>query len=397
MILNIEIIERPTTLVFSDDGEFVVVGGEISMYYGQKIQIYLDFSESWIGTSGVGITGATFAAKTIREFTDMRMNITATSESGIYMLEIYVTAPILIGITERLVYVTINCSRDNYQGKGLDLVLTVNPTETQLTMSTVISYATPAFLLLLLGAVLWTRHFSIPKRLRQMNGQIKNLSKGKMPKPITESKSRQELVAELFNDTFAKLEITRTSKDMPEAAIPIDVPEIRELLVQLSILTHLNQEELDEFNADISKMKMSEQAAFVKEVIVQESIRAARAQGKTVEEIIEEVTAQASRKLSDESEPEEVVTTSEEPVEERVFLVEEEEVKLVESETEVEAPVEEETVRSEKLSSYEIDELKTELIKKGVPNHEIDMIIEQARQLSRELVEELVKSLELRE
>ena len=208
-----------------------------------------------------------------------------------------------------------------------------------------------------------------------------------------DSKSRQALVADLFNDTFSKLEIKRTSEEMPELSIPIKVPEIRELLIQLSILTHLNQEELDEFNADISKMKMSEQAAFVKEVIMQEAIRAARAQGKTVEEIIEEVSRQALKMISSPDEEEEIAMPQEEPVEERVFLEEEPEVE--EEEVEVKKLIEEEPAASEKLSAYEIDELKTELLKRGVPNHEIDMIIEQARNLSRDLVEELVKSLGL--
>ncbi|MGY5881891.1 MAG: hypothetical protein RTV31_16710, partial [Candidatus Thorarchaeota archaeon] len=179
-------------------------------------------------------------------------------------------------------------------------------------------------------------------------------------------------------------------------AIPIEVPEIRELLIQLSILTHLSPEELDEFNADISKMKMSEQAAFVKEVIVQESIRAARAQGKTVEEIIEEVAKQATDMITEPDGAEAIVTEEEEPAEERVFLVDEE-VVVEEPELVDEKTVEEETVSTEKLSTYEIEELKSELLKKGVPNHEIDMIIEQARQLPRELVEELVKSLGLKD
>ncbi|MGY5858004.1 MAG: DUF2341 domain-containing protein [Candidatus Thorarchaeota archaeon] len=397
ILLSIEVIERPTTLEFADPN---LADGEISMFYGETIQITLDLSESWTGTSGEGVTSAVFTADTVRTLDNVRMNVTETSELGVYVLEIYVEAPLIpIGISTNVIIVTITCSLENYQDQTLGLTLEVNPTPTQETMRDVISYATPSIFLLLLLAVLWTRHFSIPKRLRQMNGQIKNLSKGKMPKPITESKSRQELVSELFNDTFAKLEIKRVPADMPEVAIPIEIPEIRELLVQLAILTHLDQDELDEFVADISKMKMSEQAAFVKEVIVQEAIRAARAQGKTVEEVLEDVASQASRKLADESEPEEIIVTPEEPTEERVFLVEEEEEEtiLVESEAEVDEPVEAETVRTEKLSTYEIDELKTELIKKGVPNHEIDMIIEQARHLSRELVEELVKSLGLRD
>jgi len=324
---------------------------------------------------------------------------TELSEPGVYILSIQVDAPILpVGIVTAYEQITIILNLDNYEQQELELSVTIEPTEMQYTMSSAISIATPSFLLLILAAVLWTRHFSIPKRLRQLNGQIKALRKGKIPKPVTESKSRQDLVAELFNDTFVKLDITRTSTQMPDVAIPIKVPEIRELLIQLSILTHLNQEELDEFNADISKMKMSEQAAFVKEVIMQEAIRAARAEGKTVEEIVEEVERQATRMLSDPDATEDAEPEVGEEVEERVFLVDEEvEDKVEEVDTEDKTPTEEETVKTEKLSTFEIDELKSELIKKGVPNHEIDMIIEQARQLPRELVDELVKSLGLKD
>jgi len=183
---------------------------------------------------------------------------------------------------------------------------------------------------------------------------------------------------------------------MPDVAIPIKVPEIRELLIQLSILTHLSQDELDEFNADISKMKLSEQAAFVKEVINQEAIRAARAKGTTIEEVLAEVAAEASGKISDTDEIKEI--TTDEPAEERVFL-DKDELKTEEPETIIEAPSDEEEVviPTEKLSQFEIDELKADLIKKGVPIHEIDTIIEQARQLSRDLVEELIKSLGLKD
>ena len=183
---------------------------------------------------------------------------------------------------------------------------------------------------------------------------------------------------------------------MPEAAVPIKVPEIRELLIQLSILTHLNQEELDEFNADISKMKLSEQAAFVKEVINQEAIRAARTKGITIEEVLEQLAAEASGKISATDEVKETKIAPEEPVEERVFL-DKEELKAEEPEPIIETPSDEVVVPTEKLSQFEIDELKAELIKKGVPIQEIDIIIEQARQLSRELVDELVKSLGLKD
>jgi hypothetical protein len=182
---------------------------------------------------------------------------------------------------------------------------------------------------------------------------------------------------------------------MPEDSIPIQVPEMGELLMQLAILTNLSADELEEFQADIVKMKMSEQAAFVKEVINQEAIRASRREGKTIEEILEKVEAEALRRLGteEEVEPIEVVDTG--PVE-TVFLEEEEEPET----PEVEEKVEEETFEevtdttSEKMSLHEIEELRKDLERRGVPPYEIDTIIEQAKELPRELVEELVKSLE---
>ena len=47
-------------------------------------------------------------------------------------------------------------------------------------------------------------------------------------------------------------------------------------------------------------MKMSEQAAFVKEVIMQEAIRAARREGKSVDEVLGALQKEATQKLAGE-------------------------------------------------------------------------------------------------
>ena len=383
----ITIIERPTTLEFRSDN---VQNNAITMYYGDIIDIYVRYYESWIGTQGQGISNANITVS--QGGTNLKYKIDTTTEPGVYLLRIWIDAPFIpLGISEGYTSLTITLKCQNYEEKSLDLSVTILPTEGQKTMSTAISMVTPAIFLIGLLAVLWSRHFSIPKRLRQINGQIKTIKKGKIPKPIEESKTRQELVADLFNDTYGKLSITRTAAEMPENSVPITVPEITELLIQLSILTHLSQAELDEFNADITKMKMSEQAAFVNEVIMQEAIRAARRDGKTVEEVLEETKNEASRRLSSKEELEKVTPIQEEPEEERVFLFEEEEPKK--PEPSVELPTKEEAIPSEKLSSFEIEELKADLLKKGVPSYEVHQIIEQAKHLSRELVDELIKSL----
>jgi len=62
---------------------------------------------------------------------------------------------------------------------------------------------------------------------------------------------------------------------------------------------------------------------------------------------------------------------------------------------EPETPKEEEVeIPSDRLSPFEIEELKKNLESRGVPLHEIDTILKQARQLPRDLVEELIESLE---
>jgi hypothetical protein len=167
-----------------------------------------------------------------------------------------------------------------------------------------------------------------------------------------------------------------------------------ELLIQLAILTNLDQTELDEFKADISKMKISEQAAFVKEVIHQEAIRAARREGKEIDEILKTVQDQARSKLSD--------TVDEE-------LAEDDVIPVVEILTEVEKKPEVESkprkgvpsdVRKEfevssdvdKLSTFELEDLRMNLVRKGIQAHEIETIMEQVRELPRDLVDELLKS-----
>ncbi|MFX1484159.1 MAG: hypothetical protein ACFFCP_13340, partial [Promethearchaeota archaeon] len=87
-----------------------------------------------------------------------------------------------------------------------------------------------------------------------------------------------------------------------------------------------------------------------------------------------------------------------EPEVETVILEEEEEEEVtpeVEEVAEPEEKFEEVTeTKSERMSLYEIEELRKDLERRGIPPYEIDTIIEQAKELPRELIEELVKSLE---
>jgi hypothetical protein len=399
VFLTIEVIRRPTTFIVSSDD---VSNNQVSLFYGDTLVVYFDFEDDWSSTRGSGIDDANITVTldgyglnyTYRELTDGRYEMTIVIESPIVPL----------GIGDELSILTIRIEKPNYDEKEITLTVSIYLTETQQTLNTVISFGSPLLFLVLLIGLAWIRVFSIPKRLRQINGQIKALRKGKMPKPIDEAKTRQELVAELYNDTNKDLEITRDASMMPLESIPVEVPEMGEILIQLSILTHLSPEELDEFKADISKMKMSEQAAFVKEVIHQEAIRAARRDGKTIEQVLEDVSAEASARLRGAEET--AIISEEIRPEERIFLTEDETGvtpdtvdKTEEEKVDIarEIRTEEPVSITEKLSDYEIEELRKDLQAKGVEPHEIDTIIEQARELPRDLVDELIKSLDVGE
>ncbi|MGY5853891.1 MAG: hypothetical protein RTU92_10020, partial [Candidatus Thorarchaeota archaeon] len=383
--IRIEIVYTPT--VISHDGQIVDPDIEIPYVLINGESIVFDFylNDTW---HNWGVDDASFdivAGGTV--------SISSNSSQGNGHYRIVILA---VGYNGQPA-IRITMSRAFHDDASIILRITTQANDFDRLFANITLYGLPIsiFIILLLGA--YVKVWSVPKRIRQINGQLKALRKGKVPKPIGDVKSRQKLTAELFNDTFEELKITRTAAQMPEDAIPIEVPEMGELLMQLAILTNLSPEELDEFQADIAKMKISEQAAFVKEVIMQEAIRASRRDGHTIDETLAAVEHDAKKRLGGEKEdvkPVDVVDTG--PVE-TVFLEDEKKVK-VSPDDEV-TPVDTETFEevtdttSEKMSMYELEELRRDLERRGVPPHEIETIIEQAKELSRELVEELVKSL----
>ncbi|MHA2242388.1 MAG: hypothetical protein ACXACE_12345, partial [Candidatus Thorarchaeota archaeon] len=389
--LTIDVIEIPTRIE--------VLDGPLTLEYGQTSHLTIQIIDTWPGHGDIGISGANFTVVSSNpSYLIIDPEQIEEISFGVYKIPFTVTGPITSegGFAQ----IDIVLTQENHYALPIEHLVTVNrdPTSTMVITGLIYGFPVLAALLVLLG--FWVRVFSVPKMLRKLNGQIKALRKGKVPKPVDNVKSRQELLAELFNDTYSDTEITREAAQMPEESVMIDIPEMGELIVQLQILTHLSPDELDEFKADISKMKMSEQATFVKEVINQEAIRAARREGKTVQQILEDLSAEASLKIAGEEEAELVSLIDEELPEDRVFLIDEEEEEVVEEEAPIiedEPPVEDvaedKPDPSEKLSQFELDELKADLIKRGVPIHEIDTIIEQAKTLPRELVEELIRSL----
>jgi hypothetical protein len=376
--INIEVIEVPTEYI-------IELPTNLDLVHGDTIEFRIYVNDTWHNEPvlGASINVDFDPAVVVYE--------NGTEGNGWYFVRLRAEAVDGSG------FIDITISLDYHESITLTLSTYSAANDTDRLVGQVTQIGLPISLLVITLLGLYVRVWSVPKRIRQINGQLKTLRKGKIPKPIKDVKSRQQLTAELFNDTYEELKISRTAAEMPEDAIPIEVPEMGELLIQLAILTNLSAEELDEFQADIVKMKMSEQAAFVKEVIMQEAIRAARHDGKTVEETLAAIEQEAHRRLVGEEEVEPVEVVEAEP-EETVFL--EEEKKVTVTPKEEVTPVDEDESEevsdaiSEKMSLHEIEDLRRDLERKGVPPHEIITIIEQAKELPRELVDELVKSLE---
>jgi hypothetical protein len=386
ILFRITVIDIPTTLSIINEQPIWNLVNE------ESITIELQYWDTW---HDIGIQGVHFSANASRG-APFTVSMQEGSIPGQYLVVVSANG---IKLTPGSGTITIMIGDGVYTIGEETIVVELSQNSMDILVTNSLTYGLPIALILMILGLAYVRVWSVPKRLRQINGQIKSIRKGKVPKPITEVKSRQGLIADLFNDTFSDVAIVRTPEEMPEESIPVEVPELGELLIQLAILTNLNAQELDDFKADISKMKMSEQAAFVKEVITQEAIRAARRDHKSVELVIAEVQAQAAKRVAGKAEEAEAAEVEEEePEVEHVILPSEREPTPPKPRPSFEEPEttkgEEAAPPSDRLSPFEIEELKKNLESRGVPAHEIDTILKQARELPRDLVEELIQSLE---
>jgi hypothetical protein len=386
VLFKIEVINIPSELVFLDTPPSLMTNGE-------TITLDLLYNDTW---HNLGIKDAAFSTN-VSAGSPFSASIAAGSIVGHYLLTIN-TRGIMFGPGSGTVIIRLGA--ESYSIGAESLFIEVLQNDFDMLVTTGVTWGLPIGLIIALIGGAYVRVWSVPKKLRKLNSQIKAIKKGKVPKPAKDVKSRQQLIADLFNDTYEKMTIVRTADAFPEESIPVEVPELGGLLIQLAILTNLNQQELDEFKADIAKMKLSEQAAFVKEVIMQEAIRAARREGKDVDEVLSELRKEAQQRLAGEEvkkAPAGEAAEELEEAEEPVFLIPEEEGPETEPTTsavELTPLSEEISFTSDELSPFEIEELKKELLEKGIPMAEVDTILKQVEGLPRELVEELIRSLD---
>ncbi|MDH4215234.1 MAG: hypothetical protein OEV85_15070, partial [Candidatus Thorarchaeota archaeon] len=371
--LEITIINVPTSLLV--DGNTSII-----MSYGQLYTVRIFYYDTWYSHNQQGIPDAIINATSLNDnYVIVSFNQSDPTRPGWYEVGL---------ISQRVqgsAIIVIELTKENHEHAITSIAVAVEPSEFDILVERAIIYGVPIGLILLAGAVLWTRLFSVPKLLRHIRKMVRDTAKGKIPKPPEEIKSRQQIVAALFNEIAEPIGVRKAAEQMPQVSVAMEIPEIDSLLLQLSVLTKLTPDELEDFKFDLSKMRLSEQVNFVKEVINQEAIKRARSERKTMEMVLEETAAQAHALLAGE-EPVAAIAPIE--PEEYVEPPEPEETEPAKPEiTEIE-----EDILVDILSDYEIEEIRKKLIEAGVGKNELKTIIEQVRELPRELVDELLKS-----
>lgn len=234
--------------------------------------------------------------------------------------------------------VTITFQKEYYENRQFILTVKSDISQEQQTaqLFTVVGGSALIFAALLIVA--YVRVWSVPKQIREMNRMIRALSKGRVPKAAS-APTKLGLSMAIINEELDSLKLKKDEDEIVEYPIITEVPEINELLEELASITGLGETEVEAFRADLARMKASERTGFLKEVIDQEKARRADVLAKP---------------LVSEPAPEDI------PLEQR---------------------------------PEELEDLRQKLLKKGMGVDEIDVIIEEAKSLSKADLDALLSSI----
>jgi len=229
--------------------------------------------------------------------------------------------------------------RVDYQRQSVSFDIYSELSPEQEALFTGFQYGTFAILAIAAFAALYIRVLSVPKLLRILRRMISALSKGRIPNAADVPKRREMLLA-IMNEDLLPVHIKKTMDDISASTVEIEAMDVEALLEQLAYVVGLSEADVDTLRRDLDQMRPSERAGFINEVLKQERARRAK-------ELAEAET--------------EVSVTGEEP--------------------------------KEMLSEEELEHLKERLMKMGIEETEADLMIEQARNLTRAEIDALLNEI----
>jgi hypothetical protein len=369
--IYLTVINIPTALTVNANQQSLL------MSYSQTTTVLVFYHDIWEGHGNQGISGGDVNATSLnRNYVVAEVNPQEGLDPGWYEITL---------ISQRLqgsAVVLIELARDNYDSAVVSVTVSIEPSDFDLLLESSLIYGLPIGVICIIGAILWSRLFSLPKRLREIRRMVRDISRGRIPKVPDGVQTRREILTELFNEIVQPIGLVRSSEGMPDYSLTAEVPEVEELLIQLSILTELTPEELDEFRADVSKMKLSEQAAFIKEVIYQEAMKRSKIEKKSMEKVLEETMEQARAQIAGKG----IAPVSESVVEEDSIPEEAEPTQPDLSKAKDELP-------PDLVSEEEVEQIRKKLVEAGISGQELEMIMAQVHELPKELVDDLIDSI----
>ncbi|MFX1484421.1 MAG: hypothetical protein ACFFCP_14675, partial [Promethearchaeota archaeon] len=232
----------------------------------------------------------------------------------------------------------ITLSKVDYQPAVVQFDIYPNLTPEQEALVAGFQFGTIGLLLLAAIGALYFRVLSVPKLLRIIRGMIRSISRGRIPKPA-DVPVRREMLLAMMNEDLKAAKIQKSLEDVSLSTVDVTVMDVEELLEDLAVVVGLTPADIDTLRQDLDKMRPSERAGFINEVLKQERSRRAR-------EIAE------TKQVVEEGAPAEAV--------------------------------------EERLSEEELMHLKERLLKMGIEETEADLMIEQARNLSKAEIDALL-------
>jgi hypothetical protein len=286
---------------------------------------YLDLDHNGIGVTSALNTTGTFVA--ITEQSEDLGNGT------------YVFAFLAPGVGPHQFEITL--SRLNYETRVVEINFISGISPEQQALVTTFGVSAVAFMFIAALAALYIRVLSVPKMLRWIRSMVAALAKGTIPAPA-EVRSRREVLLETMNEDLEAVNIVKDMDDVSLSTIDVTVLDVEELLTELAEVVGLLESDISTLRADLDKMRPSERAGFLREVIKQERARRAREIAEAEAVVSEEVAIEeVERKLSDE----------------------------------------------------ELTHLKERLLEMGIEESEADLMVEQARNLSKAEIDALLEQI----
>jgi hypothetical protein len=187
-------------------------------------------------------------------------------------------------------------------------------------------------------AAAYVRIWSVPKLLRILRRMVGLLRRGQVPTPA-DVRDRRTVLLETMNEDLQPVGITKTYQDVAPSTVEVEALDVERLLDELQSVIGLTEEDVAVLQHDLNRMRPSERAGFIGEVLKQERARRARELAEADLEAEEpEVVAEAERKLTEE----------------------------------------------------ELEHLKEELVKMGIEPSEADLMVEQAKTLTKAEIDALL-------